>query len=179
MSQKDSSVDAPDQNDDAFMADEYVEELQQQIADLTEALQRERADVMNVRRQTEEQIASINGIVKANVVKELLPVIDNLERAFDHIPKIKDVKKASPEEQKLIEWSAGVQKILGQFGEVLGKLGVEKIATVGQPFDPNFHEAVSMEEGEGDQEIVSDELQSGYKLDNQTLRPAMVRVKSA
>jgi len=52
------------------------------------------------------------------------------------------------------------------------------IATVGQPFDPHIHEAVSMEEGDGDHEIVSEELQSGYKLADQVIRPAMVRVKS-
>ncbi len=60
--------------------------LEQQVAELTEALQRERADVMNVRRRHEEQIAGLKDLVKASVVRDLLPVIDNFERALKHVP---------------------------------------------------------------------------------------------
>jgi molecular chaperone GrpE len=56
-------------------------------------------------------------------------------------------------------------------------MGVERIKTVGEMFDPRYHEAVSMEEGDGTEEIVSDELQAGYKLGDEVIRHAMVRVK--
>lgn len=141
--------------------------MQQQIADLTEALQRERADAMNLRRRHEEQIAGLKTSVKATVVRDLLPVIDNFERALKHVP-------ADLEGNDYIK---GVQGVVKQFEKTLGDLGVTRIKTVGEPFDPHFHEAVSMEEGEGDTEVVSEELQSGYAMGDEVIRHAMVRVK--
>ncbi len=64
-----------------------VADLAQQNADITEALQRERADATNIRRRHDEQIAGMRTMVKANVVRDLLPVIDNFERALKHVPK--------------------------------------------------------------------------------------------
>src|SRR5690349_13678682 len=63
-----------------------IADLTQQVGELTEALQRERADAMNIRRRHEEQISSLRTVVKANVVRDLLPVIDNFERALKHVP---------------------------------------------------------------------------------------------
>lgn len=143
-------------------------ELQQQIAELTEALQRERADATNLRRRHDEQITSLRTTTKAHVVKDLLPIIDNFERALKHVPKDLETN----------EYIKGVDAIVKQFEKTLANMGVERIKTVGQPFDPHFHEAVSAEEGDGDQEIVSEELQSGYKIGNDVIRHAMVRVKS-
>jgi len=74
------------------------------------------------------------------------------------------------------DYIRGIQGIVKQFEKTLEQLGVQKIATVGEVFNPHFHEAVSMEEGEGDQEIVSEELQPGYRMGDDVLRPAMVRV---
>lgn len=141
--------------------------LQQQLADLTEALQRERADATNLRRQHEEQMAGLRTVVKANVVRELLPVIDNFERALKHVP-------AQLEGDDYIK---GIQAVVKQFEKIVTDLGVERIPTVGEPFDPRYHEAVTMEEGDGSQEIVSEELQSGYKVGDDVIRHAMVRVK--
>jgi molecular chaperone GrpE len=143
-------------------------ELQQQISELTEALQRERADVMNIRRRHDEQLASMQAMVKSAVVKELLPVIDNFERALKHIPKELDGN----------EYIKGVNAIVKQFEDTLAALGVERIKTIGEVFDPNFHEAVSMEEGDGNHEIVSEELQSGYRIGSQVIRHAVVKVKA-
>lgn len=144
------------------------QDLQKQISDLTEALQRERADATNLRRRYEEQIASLQTLARASVVRDLLPVIDNFERALKHAP-------ADTEGDDYIR---GIQAIVKQFEKVLEQLGVQKIKTVGEPFNPHLHEAVSMEEGESDQEIVSEELQPGYVLGDEVLRHAMVRVKS-
>jgi len=142
--------------------------LEQQIADLTEALQRERADATNIRRRHDEQIAGLKSMVKANVIRDLLPVIDNFERALKHVPK----------ELEGNEYVKGVQGVVKQFEQVLAGLGVEKIKTTGEAFDPKFHEAVSMDEdSEGETEIVSEELQSGYAIGDEIIRHAMVRVK--
>lgn len=144
-----------------------VNDLEQQIAELTEALQRERADVTNIRRRHDEQMAHLRTTMKAHVVKDLLPVIDNFERALKHVPA----------ELTNNDYVKGVEGIVKQFEKTLADMGVERIATVGQPFDPRLHEAVSMEEGDGEQEIVSEELQSGYKVGDEVIRHAMVRVK--
>jgi molecular chaperone GrpE len=143
-----------------------AEELMQQVADLTDALQRERADATNVRRRAEEDKAKLGVFYKALVIRELLPVIDNFERALKNIPA----------ELKGNDYMKGVQGVVKQFETVIAKLGVERIKTVGEHFNPELHEAVSMEEGEGEHEIVSEELQAGYMLQDEVLRHAMVRV---
>jgi molecular chaperone GrpE len=143
------------------------DELQQQIGQLTEALQRERADAINLRRRYDEQLANLKVTAKASVVRDLLPVIDNFDRALKHVP----------EDLRDNDYIKGIQAIVVQFEKTLEQLGVRKIKTVGELFNPHLHEAVSMEEGEGDQEIVSEELQSGYQMGDEVLRHAMVRVK--
>ncbi len=144
-----------------------IKELEQQVADLTEALQRERADVSNIRRRHDEQIGSLKNMVKAGVVEELLPVIDNFERALKHVPK--DIESN--------DFVKGVNGIVKQFEKTLTDMGVERIKTVGALFDPRLHEAVSMEEGEGSVEVVCEELQPGYRLGDNVIRHAVVKVK--
>jgi len=148
--------------------DEATAALEQQIAELTDALQRERADATNIRRRHDEQIAGLKSMVKAGVVRDLLPVIDNFDRALKHVPA----------ELEGNDYIKGVQGVVKQFEKTLSDMGVERIATVGEPFSPQLHEAVSMEEGDGGEEVVSEELQAGYKVGDEVIRHAMVRVKS-
>jgi len=146
---------------------EEVQDLLNQIGQLTEALQRERADSENIRRRHEEQINGVREHVKATVISELLPVIDNFDRALKHVPK--DLENN--------DYVKGVQGVVKQFEQTLTQMGVEKIKTVGEVFNPELHEAVSMDEGEGNTEVVSEELQAGYVVNGQVIRHAMVRVK--
>lgn len=141
-------------------------ELQQQIGMLTEALQRERADATNLRRRHEEELAKLRNRTKASVVTELLPTIDNFERALKHVPA--DIKDH--------EYIKGVEGVVKQFEKTLADMGVERINTLDQPFDPTYHEAVSLDDGDGSEEIVSEELQAGYKIGDTVIRHAMVRV---
>ncbi len=138
----------------------------EKIAELTDALQRERADAVNIRRQHQEQITSLRTIVKVDVVKDLLPIIDNFERALKHVPA------------NLVnnDYVKGVSGVVKQFEKTLSDMGVERIKTVGEPFNPELHEAVSADDGDGD-EIVSEELHAGYKIDKDVIRHAMVKVK--
>ena len=144
-----------------------LKNLQQQIGELTEALQRERADADNIRRRHDEQIGGLKDMVKANVIHELLPVIDNFDRALKHVPK------------DLInnDYVKGVQGVVKQFEKTLSDMGVERIKTVGEVFDPHLHEAIHMEDGDGHIEVVCEELQPGYNLGNEVIRHAMVKVK--
>jgi len=145
-----------------------AEDLMQQVAELTESLLRERADATNVRRRAEEDKLKLGTFYKSLVIRELLPVIDNFERAL----------KNTPSELVNNDYIKGVAGVVKQFEAVLTKLGVERIKTAGEVFNPEFHEAVSMEEGDGATEVVTEELQAGYVLQDEVLRHAMVRVKN-
>ena len=101
------------------------------------------------------------------IVQQLLPAIDNLERALKHAPK--DLADH--------DYVKGVQGVAKQFDKALSELGIEKIETVGEEFDPRYHEAISLEDGGGKVEVVCEELQPGYKLGDEVIRHAMVRVK--
>lgn len=159
-----------DQVDYKAVAEQLATEnaqLADQINQLTDLVQRERADATNVRRRAEEEKVKLGTFYKSLVVRELLPVIDNFERAL----------KNTPSELVENDYIKGVQGVVKQFEAVLTKLGVERIKTVGETFDPELHEAVSMEDdGDGTKEIVTEELQAGYRLQDEVLRHAMVRV---
>jgi molecular chaperone GrpE len=144
-----------------------IAELEQKIAELTEALQRERADAENLRRRTQEEKSRLGEFYKTMVVQELLPALDNLERAFKHTPK----------ELKGHDYVKGLQSVIKQFEQSFAQLGVKRIKTVGEVFDPRLHEAVHMEEGDGTVEVVCEELQPGYLLGDEVIRHAVVKVR--
>lgn len=143
-----------------------TKDLQNEIDRLMEALQRERADTINIRHRHEQETAGLKNTVKAQVIKDLLPVVDNFERALTHVPK--DLEGS--------DYVKGVSAVVKQFEKTLEEIGVKKIKTVGKPFDPNLHEAVSTE-GEGGEEIICEEVQAGYTLGDEVIRHAMVKVK--
>jgi molecular chaperone GrpE len=144
-----------------------IKELEQKIGELTEALQRERADAMNLRRRSEEERSKMAEFYKAMTIQELLPALDNLERAMKHTPK--DIKDH--------DYVKGVKSVIKQFEQSFAQLGVKRIKTVGEVFDPRLHEAVHMEDGEGAVEVVCEELQPGYKIGDEIIRHAMVKVR--
>lgn len=145
-----------------------AEELATENASLNDALLRERADAENVRRRAEADKLQMASYYKASVVQDLIPIIDNFERALKNVPK--DLKDN--------DYVKGVSAIVKQFESALDKIGVKRIPTVGAEFNPNLHEAVSHEEGDDGKEVVTEELQSGYMIGDQVIRHAMVRVKS-
>lgn len=147
--------------------EEIANKLARELAEAQDALLRERADAANVRRRADEDRIKLGSFYKASVVKELLPVLDNFDRALKAVPK--DIESH--------DYVKGIQSVVKQFEQALEKIGVNRIKTVGEKFDPNLHEAVTMEDGEGSEEIVSEELQSGYMVGEEVIRHAMVRVK--
>lgn len=140
--------------------------INQQVNQLTEALQRERADAVNLRRRHDADMTALRGRAKAGIIKDLLPVIDNFERSLKHIP----------EDLADNDYIKGIQGVVAQFEKTLADIGVSRIKTVGEPFNPELHDAVSSEEGDGP-ELVSEELQAGYQLGDEVIRHAMVRVQ--
>ncbi|HEY1645789.1 MAG TPA: nucleotide exchange factor GrpE [Candidatus Saccharimonadales bacterium] len=143
--------------------------LKDQLAELTEALKIERADAINIRRRAEEDRLKMANYFKASVIKELLPFIDNFDRALKHLPKTND--KATQ------DWLQGLSGINKQLEQALTSLNVQRIKTVGEVFDPRYHEAVQMDSsGDGTKEIVTEEFMSGYTIDDEVIRHAMVKV---
>lgn len=142
-------------------------ELEQKIAELTEALQRERADALNVRRRADEDRTRLASFYKVMIVRDLLPALDNLERALKHTPK--DLVGHN--------YIKGIDGVVKQFEQAFDELGVKKIKSVGEKFDPKLHEAVQMEEGKGSTEVITEELQPGYIMGDDVIRHAMVKVK--
>ena len=132
------------------------------VLELTEDVKRLQADFINFKARAEkERIEAVqNGRERAII--ELLPLLDNLERAFQH----------APEELAENLWVKGVLGLEKQLMTLMEDFGLEKIETVGQEFDPSSMEAVS----HGDGDMVSEELRSGYKLGGRVVRPAMVKV---
>ncbi|HET6371192.1 MAG TPA: nucleotide exchange factor GrpE [Nitrospiria bacterium] len=125
------------------------------------------ADFENYKKRALKDQAEFSKFANEKLLKELLPVVDNLERA---IASSKETREIS----KLIE---GVDLIKKQFLDVLSKFGVTALESLGEPFDPHRHQAVSQIEGEGaDENRVVAEAQKGYLMHDRLLRPAMVAV---
>jgi molecular chaperone GrpE len=144
-----------------------IKDLEQKVGELTEALQRERADAENVRRRAETERLQMADVYKAMILRELLPAIDTLERALKHVPK--DLEGN--------DYVKGVRGVAKEFDKALEGIGLEKIKTIGEHFDPKLHEAISVEDDGGEIEIVCEELQSGYQLGDEIIRHALVKVK--
>ena len=131
-------------------------------------LQRSRAEFANFRRRTEQERAQIREIANQALLAQLLPVLDDFQRAL----------AAVPEEQRQTPLVQGLQLIERKFWGVLERAGLAPIEAVGQPFDPAQHEAVESVPGTAGDTVV-DVYQAGYRLGQTLLRPAMVKVGDA
>ncbi|KAB2058550.1 hypothetical protein ES319_A11G242000v1 [Gossypium barbadense] len=156
--------------------DEKVD-LEKKMASLSEELSTEKdrvlrigADFDNFRKRTERERLSLVANAQGEVLENLLPVLDNFERAKAQI------KVKTEGEEKI---NNSYQSIYKQFMEILGSLGVEPVDTVGNPFDPMLHEAIMQEDStEFEEGIILQEFQKGFKLGDRLLRPAMVKVSA-
>jgi molecular chaperone GrpE len=143
------------------------EALKAEAARLKDQLLRTLADFDNYRKRSRKEIADAERMAREDLLRDLLPVFDNLERASQHAVGSTDVQSLSE----------GIQIVMRQFIETLGKLNVERVQTVGQPFDPNLHEAVQqVETSEVPAGAIAQELLAGYRLGDRLVRPAMVVV---
>lgn len=142
-------------------------ELQAKLDEITTDLQRTRADFENYRKRSEveKQMARATGKVQA--IMKLLPVVDNIERAIAH----------TPAELAGNKWAQGIAGLVKNLEKSLESLDLHRIdATPGVAFNPELHEAIQMEDGEGEHEVIAEELQPGYKLGNDVIRHSMVKV---
>lgn len=142
-----------------------IEQLLEEIDTLTGDLKRVQADFVNFKRRAEDEKAELLDFAKARIVREFLGVRDTFDREQANRPDGVDAK-----------WAESIDAIRKQFDGAMNKLGVERFESVGHAFDPHRHEALAMEDGEGEHEVVTEELQPGYALGKTILRPAMVKV---
>jgi molecular chaperone GrpE len=128
---------------------------------------RAQADFDNFRRRTQKEKEELAQYATSKLVTELLSVLDNFERALVTTP-------SSPESEAFVK---GVDMIFRQLDGVLKSEGLTAMETVGQPFNPEYHQAIMQVESEEYEEgIVTEEVQKGYLLKDRVLRPAMVKV---
>ena len=146
-----------------------ITSLQQERDDLYERLLRTTAEFDNYRKRTERERSSLYESAAAQVLQELLPAIDDLERALRATETGGD--------PALERYRQGFELIHRQLLEVLRRRGVEPLEVVGEAFDPEWHESVATEPADGrpDGEITA-EIRRGYRIGQRLLRPAMVRV---
>jgi molecular chaperone GrpE len=137
----------------------------ERIEELTADLQRVQADFVNYRRRADSEKAEVFELAKNRIARDFLTVRDSFDQELSHRPESIDTK-----------WAASIDSIRTQFDQVLKSLGVERFESRGATFDPHLHEAIAMEDGEGSVEVVTEELQPGYKRGDQIVRHAIVKV---
>jgi molecular chaperone GrpE len=147
-----------------------VEQKEEEINQLKDRVLRSAAEMDNTRKRLERDRAESIAYANENLLRDLLPIVDNLERALEHAQKEADG-------QSLLD---GVTITLKSFQDTLARFSCSSFEARGKPFDPNYHEAVMQEpSAEYPENIVLQELQKGYTLHNRLLRPALVVVSKA
>ncbi|MBB3232912.1 nucleotide exchange factor GrpE [Halomonas stenophila] len=157
------------ENPEAEVLAARVEELEQTLAETKDQAMRTAAEAQNVRRRAEHDAEKARKFALEKFVKELLPVVDSLEKALEAMGE--DATEAHRE---------GVSMTLKMQRDVLAKFGVEEIEPQGEPFDPQYHEAMAMVPNpELEPNTVMEVMQKGYLLNGRLVRPAMVVVSQA
>ena len=142
--------------------------MEQQVTDLTLDLQRTRADFENYRKRVDIDKTQARESGQSGAILKLLPVIDNIERAIAHMP----------EELAENTWAQGVKNLVKNLDRSLESLNLKRIeAKAGTIFNPDLHEAIQFDEdAEGEEEVISEEMQAGYTLGSTPVRHAIVKV---
>ena len=144
--------------------DVEIEELKAELNLKSDQLMRTAAEFDNFKKRTEREKASVAEFAKAGLIKQLLPIIDNIDRA-------------SAADRESADYIKGIEMIVKQFESVVSNLNIEEIAKAGDSFDPNYHEVVMHIEDESvGENTVVEVLQKGYKIGSTVIRAAMVKV---
>lgn len=155
--------------------DDEVTQLREQLEEQKEEVLRTKAEMQNIRRRAEIDVEKAHKFGTEKFVKELLPVVDSLEKAVESAQN-QDVQN----EEAVSRIKEGVDMTLDMFLGALSKLSVEQVNPVGDPFDPQKHEAMSMvPSNEAEPNTVIAVMQKGYLLHERVVRPAMVMVAKA
>ncbi len=141
-----------------------IEALKTELAEKSDLLLRTAAEFDNFKKRTEREKLTVAEFAKAGLIKQLLPILDNIDRASL-------VEKDTP------DYIKGIEMIVKQFEGIAGNLGVVEIAKAGDVFNPELHEAVMHVEDETlGENVIAEVLQKGYKIGDTVIRAAMVKV---
>ena len=148
---------------------EKIVELENKIKELEEALLRKDADLINYRKRKDDEVSRMLKYKDEDIAKDILPIIDNFERAINL-----DDDNLDDELSKFLE---GFKMIYCHLEEILGKYEIKEIAETKVPFDPNIHQGVLTEKVDGlEANMVAEVMQKGYMLKDKVIRHAMVKV---
>ncbi|MBT7720031.1 MAG: nucleotide exchange factor GrpE [Halieaceae bacterium] len=162
------AADAGAEGDTEASLDEELSQLQEDLLAARDAALRAQADAQNVKRRAEQDVEKARKFALERFASDLLPVVDNLERALE---------AASGDDEAIKPIAEGVELTLKSFIDVLGKNKVDVVDPQGEPFDPNLHQAITMiENKEVEPNTVTAVMQKGYSLNGRLIRPAMVMV---
>jgi len=157
-------------------AGETLDSVRQQRDEYYDLLLRKTAEFDNYRRRIERERRDLSDFASADVLKSVIPLVDDLERALQAAPAADDAAVKDPR-AAIASYRAGVELIHKQLLDILRKKGVTPIDSIGTDFDPHIHQAVTQEVSDTHREgEVMQELARGYKLGDRLLRPAMVKV---
>jgi molecular chaperone GrpE len=164
--------------------DQKMADLEEQLREAGERVLRAQAELENYRKRSQRELIEERRYAIVPFARDLLPVVDNLERAIE-AAQAQSAGKASPESAGKAPGAAmsslleGVQMVATQLDTVLKQHHCERIETVGTPFDPNQHQAIAQEPSdEYPSGIVTRAMQAGYKLHDRVIRPAQVFVST-
>lgn len=144
-------------------AQETIKQLEEQVQKLTDIAGRAQADLQNAKARLMRDQDDMRKFAGEMVIRKLLPVIDHLQRAFQHLP----------EELKQHEWVKGIVAIEQDLLRHFADLGLKRMSSLGEPVDPNKHEVLLT--GPGEDGNVIDVVEEGYELHGKVLRPAKVK----
>lgn len=152
-----------------------ISKLENERVELFELARRRQTDFENYKNRTERERSETFRNQLSNLAQQMLPVLDNMSRALDSTAHISDEKT-----QDLEQFFNGIALVNQQMNEILEEMGVQPIKSVGEVFDPHFHEAVATEEtNEFPPHTVTAEFLRGYRIDDKVIRPAMVKVSKS
>ena len=143
-------------------------EYEQQIGELTAHLQRLQAEFENYKKREASEKSELLNTAKAAVLSELMPALDNFDRAATHLPK----------ELETNSWAKGMQYVGQQLLDILENMGISSFKPLGEKFDHSKHEALEHIESDKPPETIVEVLTPGYKMGENVIRPATVKVSS-
>lgn len=164
---EEKKAEEPKEHKKEHKKDKKLEELQNEINTLKDKNMRIAAEMVNTLRRKDEETTRLLKYSNESLITELLPVIDNFERALNVDAKTADIES----------YQKGMTMIYNSLKNILEKFEVKEIEAIDKEFDPSYHQAVMQEEKEGTKEnIVIEVLQKGYTYKDKVIRPAMVKV---
>ena len=154
-------------NEEMLKLEEEINTLMDQNKGLEEKIKLTQAELINYRKRKDDEVEGLLKYANQGLITDLLPIIDNFERAINHSDVSEEMKK----------YSVGIKMIYNNLNDILKQYGVEEINRVGQPFDPNLEQALLIDNDPSkDDDIVLEVLLKGYKLKDRVIRPASVKI---